>query len=136
MDINRALKEKKRAMERLGDIHRRALHFKKTHQEILNEYIELINSLPKGLPRWVRDELHAVDAYWHGWLHGFKTPTGHQQWLEYCTKIDGKLVSNRSDSPRHYKKAGYEAMDLVERGTDAGFYWIDTDNPYFVGEGK
>ena len=136
MDINRALKEKARAMERLSDIHRRALHFKKTHKKILDEYIELINSLPKGLPRWVRDELHAVDAYWHGWLHGFETPTGHQQWLEYCTKIDGKLVSNRSDSPRYYKKAGYEAMDLVERGTDAGFYWIDTDNPYFVGEGK
>jgi len=131
MRIERVLKEKAKAFSRLTDIHQRAIHFKKTQKQILDEYIELINSLPKGLPCWVKDELHAVDIYWHNWLHGFKTPTGHQQWLEYCTKIDGRLVSNRSDSPRYYRNAGYEALDLIERGTDAGFYWIDTDNLYF-----
>jgi hypothetical protein len=136
MRIERALKEKKRAMERLTEIHRQAIHFKKTHQEILDEYIKLMNDLPKGLPRWVRDELRTVDACWHNWLHGFETPTGHQQWLEYCTKIDGKLVSNRAQSSRWYGKAGYEARDLIERGTDAGYYWVDTDKPFFINGGR
>lgn len=122
MKIETALKRRDILRNRLKESYSRAIHFRWTSKELGEESRLVRGSL--SAPQWVRAYVEGAESVMRDNLY-----SDH---LEYCSRIDGRLVSHYRKSPRYYEKLGYSPRALHENGTHAGHYWVDTDCPFFA----
>lgn len=125
MRIEKALKLRQRSINDLNDLMVRAEHFRFTSEKVnegFREILKRLNSVKS--PLWITNYLEGMRDCWVSTLYRHK--------LEFCYRIDGKLYSINKASPRNYELCGFSPRQLCELQESSGYYWIDTDSPWFV----
>ena len=122
MRLKTAINKKHDALIKINDICSKLIIFKNTSKAAYDEYY-----------KFRADNLAKAPKYIKSYLDGFfdaKIQTIRNDLIEFCYIIDGRIVSCRRGSKRHYSNFEYTAHDLIDKPN--GLYWIDSNKPYFV----
>lgn len=126
MNVNKSCRIKTRALEKVRDLVSRAITFKMKSEDITQEFIKIINELPKETP-------YKITIYLNGYLDRAREEIKNHH-LEFCHIMpNGDRYSTHKDSKLYYKSNGITVVQLND-ATKNGFFWKDSDKEYFVGD--
>jgi len=124
MKIKRALEIRDRARNSLYQIFHTCILAKWPASELNEAKNNLLKSLPKRTPQWVFQYLRGVEDV--------KRDLLHDDHLEFCYVVNNKIYSVLKTSQRYYEKYSLTPKDLVTGKHQSGFYWKDSNRPYFI----
>jgi len=123
MKIERALAIRNEASQSVRHIYSSAENFQLPSSEISERINKMKKNFPKGTPYWVISYLEGVESMLRDILFREK--------LEFCYTVEGELYSTRRESSRYYEKY-FKPSELNKKQSASGFYYQDTDKPYFI----
>lgn len=114
MKIKTAHNHKARAKSALLELINNAKHFGMTHDQMLTEKKQIMESIAK-CPEW-------VITYCQGYYDALFEQIQQRLIFGY-TLPDGRVLSTHKNRPDYYEKHGLGPQDVYKQATHTGHYW-------------
>jgi hypothetical protein len=125
MNLDRSIKVRDVARDRLNDIFGSATIFGPLSADLETSRRNVLSKLPARAPEWIRAYL---DGYWHA-----RIAEAYQYHLVYGGWIGETFYSTHSDRDDYYGKHNIAPADVGERLERRGHYWKRNLRPFFIG---